>query len=121
MAQIAAKSNKKTGLDFCDKKRKRLNLGKTQKEVLEVPFLLQTQIESYKHFLQADVLPEKRLNEGLHGAFQSVFPIESYSGHMRLEYLFYMLGEPAFDVHECRTRGVTYAAPLRVTMRLIVN
>src|SRR3989344_3497029 len=121
MAQIAAKSNKKTGLDFCDKKRKRLNLGKTQKEVLEVPFLLQTQIESYKHFLQADVLPEKRLNEGLHGAFQSVFPIESYSGHMRLEYLFYMLGEPAFDVHEGRTRGVTYAAPLRVTMRLIVN
>src|SRR3989344_2307333 len=118
MAQASTKVQKgNKSLSYCQKKRARVNLGKQKKEVLDEPFLLAMQIESYKEFLQAETLPEKRLNSGLHGAFKSVFPMSSYSGHLQLEYVNYSLGEPSFEVQECKLRGVTYAAPLKVTMR----
>ena len=104
---------------FTEKKRIRKDFGK-RPTILDVPFLLSTQLESYRGFLQAEVPAEKRLENGLHGAFKSVFPIISYSGHVFLEYVSYRLGEPAFDVKECKIRGLTYAAPLRVLVRLVV-
>jgi len=104
---------------FTEKKRIRKNFGKSA-EVLAVPYLLAMQIESYAKFLQADVDPDQRLNDGLHAAFSSVFPIESHSGYAVLEYIRYRLGEPVFDVRECQQRGATYAAPLRVLVRLVI-
>ncbi|MGR8997976.1 MAG: DNA-directed RNA polymerase subunit beta [Gammaproteobacteria bacterium] len=104
---------------FTEKKRIRNNFGKST-EVLEVPYLLATQINSYADFLQSGVTPEKRVDNGLHAAFSSVFPIESHSGYAVLEYVKYRLGEPAFDVRECQQRGATYAAPLRVLVRLVI-
>ncbi len=104
---------------FTEKKRIRNNFGKST-EVLEVPYLLATQINSYAGFLQSGVSPERRADIGLHAAFSSVFPIESHSGYAVLEYVKYRLGEPTFDVRECQQRGATYAAPLRVLVRLII-
>ncbi|MGZ8192413.1 MAG: DNA-directed RNA polymerase subunit beta, partial [Methylobacter sp.] len=71
-------------------------------------------------FLQSGVTPEKRIDSGLHAAFSSVFPIESHSAYAVLEYVKYRLGEPTFDVRECQQRGATYAAPLRVLVRLVI-
>ena len=104
---------------FTEKKRIRNNFGKST-EVLEVPYLLATQINSYAGFLQSGASPEKREDKGLHAAFSSVFPIESHSGYAVLEYVKYRLGEPTFDVRECQQRGATYAAPLRVLVRLVI-
>ncbi|CAI8865407.1 DNA-directed RNA polymerase subunit beta [Methylocaldum szegediense] len=104
---------------FTEKKRIRNSFGK-RREVLEVPYLLATQVDSYKRFLQADVPPSKRVDEGLHAALKSVFPIESHTGHAVLEYVSYSLGEPTFDVKECQQRGANYAAPLRVLVRLVI-
>ncbi|WP_031434824.1 DNA-directed RNA polymerase subunit beta [Methylomarinum vadi] len=104
---------------FTEKKRIRNNFGKGT-EVLEVPYLLATQIDSYANFLQAGMAPDKRDDRGLHGAFLSVFPIVSHSGYAVLEYVNYRLGEPTFDVRECQQRGATYAAPLRVLVRLVI-
>ncbi|MBE0434420.1 MAG: DNA-directed RNA polymerase subunit beta [Methylomicrobium sp.] len=104
---------------FTEKKRIRNNFGKGT-EVLDVPYLLATQINSYASFLQSGMSPEKRLNVGLHAAFSSVFPIESHSGYAVLEYVKYRLGEPTFDVRECQQRGATFAAPLRVLVRLVI-
>ena len=104
---------------FTEKKRIRKDFGK-RPTILDVPFLLATQIDSYREFLQADLLPKKRQDMGLHAAFKSVFPIESYSGYAVLEYVSYRLGEPPFDVRECHLRGATYAAPLRVLLRLVI-
>ncbi len=104
---------------FTEKKRIRNNFGKST-EVLDVPYLLATQINSYAGFLQSGVSPEKRVDIGLHAAFSSVFPIESHSGYAVLEYVKYRLGEPTFDVRECQQRGATYAAPLRVLVRLVI-
>jgi DNA-directed RNA polymerase subunit beta len=103
-----------------EKKRIRLRLGKGKEEVLDVPYLLAMQVDSYEQFLQADVPFDNRQEVGLHAAFKSVFPITSYSGHAQIEYVGYSLGEPMFDVQECRLRGATFAAPLRVKMRLVV-
>ncbi len=105
---------------FTEKKRIRNDFGK-QPKILDVPYLLATQIESYTDFLQLDQDPDSRDAKGLHAAFDSVFPIESYSGSARLEYVRYRIGEPAFDVKECQLRGLTYAAPLRVLVRLVIN
>ena len=85
-----------------------------------MPYLLAIQLDSYRKFLQADTAEEKRDEIGLHAAFRSVFPIISYSGNALLEYVSYRLGEPVFDVKECQLRGLTYAAPLRVRLRLRV-
>jgi DNA-directed RNA polymerase subunit beta len=104
---------------FTDKKRIRKDFGK-RSSVLPVPYLLATQIESYREFLQADRRPDERHDIGLHAAFKSVFPIVSYSGNALLEYVSYRLGEPVFDVRECQLRGATYAAPLRVLVRLVI-
>jgi DNA-directed RNA polymerase subunit beta len=104
---------------FTEKKRIRKDFGK-RRSLLEVPYLLATQLESYRQFLQLDIPVDQRRNTGLHAAFQSVFPITSYSGSAALEYVDYYLGEPAFDVKECQMRGLTYAAPLRVIVRLVI-
>ncbi|MCU0971630.1 MAG: DNA-directed RNA polymerase subunit beta, partial [Gammaproteobacteria bacterium] len=104
---------------FTDKKRIRKDFGK-RPSVLPVPYLLATQIDSYREFLQVDKRPKERHDIGLHAAFKSVFPIVSYSGNALLEYVQYRLGEPVFDVRECQLRGATYAAPLRVLVRLVI-
>jgi DNA-directed RNA polymerase subunit beta len=107
------------GYSFTEKKRIRKDFGK-RPSILEVPYLLATQIESYRDFLQLDKKPEQRSEAGLHAAFSSVFPISSYSGSAALEYVSYRLGEPTFDVKECQMRGMTYAAPLRALVRLVI-
>ncbi|MDD3518827.1 MAG: DNA-directed RNA polymerase subunit beta [Chromatiales bacterium] len=94
---------------YTDKKRVRKDFGK-RPQILGVPYLLTIQLDSYREFLQS----------GLHGAFRTVFPIVSYSGHIELEYVSYRLGDPVFDVKECQLRGMTYAAPLRVLLRLVI-
>jgi len=104
---------------FTEKKRIRKYFGKSA-SVLEIPYLLATQIESYRGFLQQDTPAEELKEQGLHAAFKSVFPIVSYSGNAALEYVGYRLGTPVFDVKECQMRGVTYSAPLRVKVRLII-
>ena len=104
---------------YTEKKRIRKDFGK-QPVILDVPYLLETQIDSYHKFLQEDVDPNGRHDEGLHAAFKSVFPIESYSGTAVLEYVNYRLGDPVFDVKECQVRGLTYAASLRVMVRLVI-
>ncbi|MCO6439837.1 MAG: DNA-directed RNA polymerase subunit beta [Nitrococcus mobilis] len=104
---------------FTEKKRIRKDFGK-QSQILDVPYLLATQIESYREFLQLDKRVEDRAEIGLHMAFKSVFPISSYSGSAVLEYVSYRIGEPPFDVKECQLRGQTYAAPLRVRVRLVI-
>jgi len=104
---------------FTEKKRIRKDFGK-RPIILEVPYLLATQIDSYRKFLQAGADPDGRQGKGLHAAFNSVFPIVSYSGNAILEYVSYRLGTPTFDVRECQLRGTTYAAPLRVLVRLVI-
>jgi DNA-directed RNA polymerase subunit beta len=102
-----------------EKKRIRKSFAK-RASVLNVPFLLATQLESYMAFLQASVGAEQRRSEGLQAAFSSIFPISSHSGNARLEFVSYSLGEPPFDVKECQQRGLTYASPLRAKVRLII-
>ncbi len=108
-----------TSYSFTEKKRIRKDFGK-QRSILEVPFLLAIQVDSYREFLQESVDPAKRTDHGLHAALKSVFPIASYSGNAALEYVGYKLGEPVFDERECRQRGMSYGAPLRVTVRLVI-
>jgi DNA-directed RNA polymerase subunit beta len=104
---------------FTEKKRIRKSFAKRE-SVQEVPYLLAMQLESYKAFLQADASQDERLNTGLESAFSSVFPIESHSGNARLDYVSYQLGAEPFDVKECQQRGLTYAAPIRVKVRLTI-
>ncbi len=104
---------------FTEKKRIRKNFGRYS-SALEIPYLLATQIESYRGFLQQGVEKDQLADKGLHAAFSSVFPIVSYSGNAALEYVSYRLGTPTFDVKECQMRGVTYSAPLRVKVRLLI-
>ncbi|MEE7546015.1 DNA-directed RNA polymerase subunit beta [Xanthomonas sp. Kuri4-1] len=108
-----------TSYSFTEKKRIRKDFGK-QRSILEVPFLLAIQVDSYREFLQENVEPNKRSDHGLHAALKSVFPISSYSGNAALEYVGYKLGDPVFDERECRQRGMSYGAPLRVTVRLVI-
>ncbi|UXZ53738.1 DNA-directed RNA polymerase subunit beta [Halomonas sp. 7T] len=104
---------------YTEKKRIRKDFGKLP-QVMDVPYLLAIQLDSYYDFLQQDRSPDERHEIGLHAAFKSVFPIESFSGNAALEYVSYRFGTPAFDVKECQLRGVTYSAPLRVKVRLII-
>ena len=104
---------------FAEKKRIRKSFAK-RASVLQVPYLLTTQLDSYRAFLQADTQPNERKPEGLQAAFLSIFPISSHSGNARLEYVSFKLGDPPFDVTECQQRGLTYAAPLRVKVRLVI-
>ena len=100
---------------YSEKKRIRKDFGK-RPEVLDVPYLLSIQIESFSKFIEPD--PEG--DYGLEAAFRSVFPIKSYSGSAELQYVSYRIGEPVFDVKECQIRGVTYSAPLRVKLRMVL-
>ena len=104
---------------YTEKKRIRKDFGKMS-HVMDVPYLLAIQLDSYKKFTQDNSTAGNRAEQGLHAAFKSVFPIVSYSGSAALEYVDYALGTPAFDVSECQLRGVTYAVPLRVKVRLII-
>ena len=104
---------------FTEKKRLRKSFA-SRTNTLPVPFLLATQLESYRAFLQEGRSREERLNEGLQAAFTSIFPIVSHSGNARLEYVSYTLGEPVFDIKECQQRGLTYCAPLRAKVRLVI-
>ncbi|MDB9868269.1 DNA-directed RNA polymerase subunit beta, partial [Pseudomonadales bacterium] len=104
---------------YTEKKRIRKDFSKLPR-VMDIPYLLAIQVESYNEFLQETVSIESKINKGLHAAFKSVFPIVSYSGSAALEYVSYRLGKPAFDVKECQLRSVTYAVPLRVKVRLII-
>src|SRR3546814_12162897 len=103
-----------------EKKRIRKDFGK-RRTILEVPYLLAIQVDSYREFLQSDRALAKREDKGLHAALKSVFPISSYSGNAALEYVRYKHGEPALDERECRSRGMSYGAPLRVTVRLVIS
>ncbi len=102
---------------FTEKKRIRKSFAKRE-SVQEVPYLLAMQLESYLSFLQAEVSPEQRKNVGLQATFSSVFPIASHTGNARLDFVSYTLGQAPFDVKECQQRGLTFAAPLRVRVRL---
>ena len=104
---------------FTEKKRVRKSFAK-RASVLQVPFLLATQIDSYAAFLQAETPPEQRKNQGLQAAFTSIFPIVSHSGNARLEFVSFQLGIPPFDVKECQQRGLTFASPLRAKVRLTI-
>src|SRR6185503_3650065 len=104
---------------FTERKRIRKSFAK-RASVLQVPYLLATQIDSYAAFLQAEVAPESRRNQGLQAAFSSIFPIVSHSGNARLEFVSYQLGIPPFDVKECQQRGLTFASPLRAKVRLTI-
>jgi DNA-directed RNA polymerase subunit beta len=104
---------------YTEKKRIRKDFGKLPR-VMDIPYLLAIQVESYREFIQEGVSKEERIHKGLHAAFKSVFPIVSYSGNAALEYVSYRLDKPLFTVNECQLRSVTYAAPLRVKVRLII-
>ncbi len=104
---------------FTEKKRIRKSFAK-RANVLPVPFLLATQLDSYRSFLQEFVAPDERANEGLQAAFSSIFPIASQYGNARLEFVSYTLGDPGFDIVECQQRGLTYASPLRAKVRLTI-
>ena len=101
------------------RKRIRKIFGKSI-EVAEMPNLIEVQRESYDQFLQVKEPDGGRVNEGLQAVFKSVFPITDFSGQAVLEFVRYEFEEPKFDVDECQQRGMTYAAPLKVTLRLIV-
>jgi DNA-directed RNA polymerase subunit beta len=108
-----------TTYSYTERKRIRKDFGKRE-TVLDVPYLLEMQIKSYDQFLQDGGNDDSRRDIGLHGALSSVFPISSYSGNAVLEYVSYRLGPPPFDVRECKLRGLTFGAPLRVTVRLVL-
>ena len=105
---------------YTEKKRIRKNFGKLP-QVMHAPYLLSIQVDSYRTFLQDGKTPKNREDIGLQAAFRSVFPIESYSGNAALEFVEYSLGKPEFDVRECILRGSTFAAPMRVKIRLIIK
>jgi DNA-directed RNA polymerase subunit beta len=90
------------------------------KQVIDIPNLIELQKRSYEAFLQKDVDPDRRPDTGLNGVFKSVFPISDFNNTSSLEYVSYTLETPKYDVEECRQRGMTFAAPIKVTMRLIV-
>ncbi|ATW02075.1 DNA-directed RNA polymerase subunit beta [Candidatus Legionella polyplacis] len=116
---LFSKEENKVKYSYSEKKRFRKSFAK-QFDMLDIPHLLDIQIKSYKDFLQMDKSVDQLKNTGLHAAFLSVFPIDSYSGNIRLEYISYKLGEPNFNVYECKSRGLTYSSPLRVRIRLII-
>jgi DNA-directed RNA polymerase subunit beta len=107
-------------LSYTERLRPRADFGK-QLDTLAVPPLLEIQTKSYNFsFLQQGVSEESRQEIGLQAAFESVFPIQSFSGAAELQFVRYRLGKPVFDVKECQSRGLTYAAPLRVLVRLVI-
>jgi DNA-directed RNA polymerase subunit beta len=104
---------------FTGRKRIRRSFGRIP-EVAPMPNLIDVQRASYEAFLQMNVQHDSRLHAGLQEVFKSVFPIDDFAGRGRLEFVYYELEEPKYDVEECIQRGMTYAAPLKVILRLIV-
>ncbi|MBN8554042.1 MAG: DNA-directed RNA polymerase subunit beta [Deltaproteobacteria bacterium] len=99
--------------------RYRKTYGKIPR-IVDIPNLIEMQKESYHRFLQAEIAPDRRQDIGLQGVFKSVFPIRDFNETASLEFVQYVLEEPKYDVNECRARGMTYAAPLKVTVRLVL-
>ncbi len=106
-------------LSFTGRKRVRRSFGRLP-EIAAMPNLIEVQKTSYDQFLQAEVRPEKRAELGLEEVFRQVFPIRDFSDRSELEFVRYEFEEPKYDVEECQQRGMTYAAPLKVTLRLVV-
>ncbi|MCK5296942.1 MAG: DNA-directed RNA polymerase subunit beta, partial [Alphaproteobacteria bacterium] len=104
---------------FTGRKLVRRSFGKIQ-SVASMPNLIEVQKASYRDFLQIDVSPDKRQDSGLEEVFRSVFPIKEFSGRGELEYISYNFEQPKYDVEECLQRDLTFSAPLRVTLRLVV-
>src|SRR6201985_251148 len=104
---------------FTGRKRIRKSFGRIP-EVAPMPNLIEVQKSSYDHFLQMGVRADKRTGVGLQEVFKSVFPIRDFSDRARLEFVSYELETPKYDVEECQQRGITFAAPLKVTLRLVV-
>src|ERR1700759_3264759 len=108
-----------TPYSFTERKRIRKNFGKRE-SVLNVPYLLTMQKESYVAFLQKDVPPQKRKPEGLQAAFLSAFPIVSHNGFVEMKFIEFNMAKPAFDTRECQQRGLTYAAAVRAKLQMII-
>ncbi|HFB54917.1 MAG TPA: DNA-directed RNA polymerase subunit beta, partial [Hellea balneolensis] len=106
-------------LTFTGKKRIRKSFGKIP-EVIRMPNLIEVQKSSYYQFLQMDVPLDERGDDGLNGVFRSVFPVRDFSERAILEYVSFQFDPPKFDEEECQQRDITYAAPLKVKMRLVV-
>jgi len=104
---------------YTEKRRIRKNFGRLPK-IMELPKLIKTQLDSYTQFLQQHVEVGARENKGLEEVFQTLFPITSVSGNAALEYVSYQLGKPGFTVQECLIQGLSYSAPLRITVRLVI-
>ena len=117
--QVKTHGGNRAVLSYTEKKRIRKSFAKHPITVVP-PNLLAVQADSYRDFIQTGVLPEELADVGLHAVFKSVFPIVSYAGNAQLDYVNYSLGEAMFDVRECRTRGLNYAAALRIKLRLTV-
>ena len=107
------------GLSYTEKKRIRKDFGK-HAHAMQIPDLLSIQLESYQQYLQTNITVDKRRDVGIQGAFNSVFPIVSYNGFVELEYADYRIEDPVFDVRECQSRGLSYAASVKVTLRLVI-
>src|SRR6185295_4304444 len=99
--------------------RFRRTFGRIRK-IIDLPYLIEIQKNSYELFLQKDVAPKERQNIGLQEVFKSVFPIKDFNETASLEFVSYSLGEPKYDVEECHQRGMTFAAPLKVTVQLVL-
>ena len=117
--QVKTHGFNQAALSYTEKKRVRKSFAKHPITVAP-PNLLAVQADSYRDFIQTGVQPENLEDTGLHAVFRSIFPIVSYSGNAQLDYVSYSLGEPMFNVRECRTRGLNYAAALRIKLRLTV-
>ena len=104
---------------YTEKRRIRKNFGRLPK-VMELPKLIKTQLDSYTQFLQQHVEIGARKNKGLEEVFQTLFPISSVSGNAALEYVSYELGKPGFTVQECLIQGLSFSAPLRIKVRLVI-
>src|SRR5574339_1055360 len=99
--------------------RVRKNYAKINK-IIDIPNLIDIQKQSYEKFLQKDIPADQREDVGLQGVFKSVFPIKDFSETSSIEFVSYTLDTPKYDVDECRQRGMTYAAPIKVVIRLVV-
>ena len=99
--------------------RARRTFGRIKK-IIDIPNLIEIQRRSYEEFLQKDDTPEQRKDQGLQAVFKSVFPIKDFNETASLEFVSFTLSEPKYDVEECHQRGMTYAAPLKVTVQLVI-
>merc|ERR1712151_318203 len=118
MGRINMVTDKKKSLSFTEKKRLRAYYGKHD-VILNIPSLLKIQLNSYKKFLQYKIKKDKKKNIGLLSAFNSIFPIESYTGISEIHFIDYSLGNTPFDVYECRVRGATYSVPLKIKVNFL--